>query len=122
MIIELAMAIAMQSTQAGGADLASAARAWAACAEQAAVFTARTDETAEVANDLAVTLCVDDHSAVSEALSRQHSDARMIAEEEALYRRIAGARSLVRIVFERACPAGDVECEAFFRERLGMVR
>lgn len=120
MIIPLTI-LAMQ-VAAPDVELRTASVEWARCAERAAVFTARTAETAETANELALDLCPTEAIAVSHALQRAYSNPVVRAEEEDFYRRVAGARSLIRILFERTCPSTEIECAAFFKDSVGMER
>lgn len=119
-MLGLLVAAALQATEASSTHLAT--RAWAACAERAAPFVARTDETVTTATELALDLCPSEYLALGDALDLSRPDPMRRSEDMAALRKVAGARARLRIVFERACPIGDSPCEVFFRESLGFVR
>ena len=118
-----AMIAALMTVQAGDVPSESAASAaWSACAERAAPFVARLDESVEAATEIAVSLCATESLNMSRAIDARARSPQLAAQDMAFRRELAGVRAKIRIVLERACPAGDVPCEAFFAINNGMHR
>jgi len=117
--IEMLLAVALQ---AGTSPISGAIAEWANCTEKAAVYTARLDEPVDTAVDHARAICASENLAVQRLIDESGRSEVRKAEDMQLYEKLAGARAAIRVIYIRACATGDQECEAFFRDRVGMTR
>jgi len=100
----------------------SATKELAACAEGAAPFVAKLDETMEVASQILVEVCPTQRLSLRRAVDGRGLSPQQASAEETLLVRVAIARARVRMIAERACGGGEPVCWAFFSENNGVPR